>query len=550
MRVFTIFVNIAISVTCYGRGAFPIYDGRLDSDLNANNFSITNLYSLDVKNVPWVTTNQLDTALEGIVTEEHDLIAIAQLDAHKVANNPHAITPAQIGAITTNQLDAALEGIVVAESDPFATPIAQDALDKANRLYHYGDINIVPSPDDWFTFSGGEITGFNYVTGREHVVIPYEIGGEPVASIGDDAFPDVDSGIGKPVISVVAPKTVTLVGSYAFYYCSALTAVSLPSVTSVGEGAFYYCSALTSISLPMATSVGSAAFYYCSALTSISLPMVTSVGSEAFSGCSALTAVSLPSATSVDYGVFNSCSALTAVSLPSATSVGEGAFYECTALTSITLGKTRPLTWDAGTVATATIYVPHDSTEYSDMFYDMPVIRATESADNFYLGGKTLEDRFDLKADKSYVDGKVKTDVPDDAVFTDTIVDISGYATTGAVAAVQAEVATLEEETLDPLIDWSAVITPVNGTATVTRATGAEPMLTLADDVVISVPTTGWPTTGVSRVSLSLWAGANSVTLLTNTVEYSSTPTISTNDWTTILFRRTGDQEKWRGVGL
>jgi len=75
-------------------------------------------------------------------------------------------------------------------------------------------------------------------------------------------------------------------------------------------------------------------------------------------------------------------------------------------------------------------------------------------------------------------------------------------------------------------------------------------MLTLADDVVISVPTSGWPTTGVSRVSLSLKAGAHSVTFLTNTVDYASTPTISTNDWTTILFRRTGDQAKWKGVGL
>jgi hypothetical protein len=126
---------------------------------------------------------------------------------------------------------------------------------------------------------------------------------------------------------------------------------------------------------------------------------------------------------------------------------------------------------------------------------------------------------------------------------TNMATTLSGYATTGAVAAVQAEVA-------GPWIDWSATITPINGTATVTRATGAEPMLVLTNDVVISVPTTGWPTTGVSRVSLSLKAGAHSVTLLTNTVEYSSTPTISTNDWTTILFRRTGDQAKWRGVGL
>lgn len=129
MRVFNIFVSITICVTCYGRGALPIYDGRLDSDLNANNFSITNLYSLDVKNVPWVTTNQLDAAIASIDTEETDYIALPVINAHLAdRDNPHNVTPAQIGAITTNQLDTALEGIVVAESDPLAYPVATNAL--------------------------------------------------------------------------------------------------------------------------------------------------------------------------------------------------------------------------------------------------------------------------------------------------------------------------------------------------------------------------------------------------------------------------------------
>ena len=101
----------------------------------------------------------------------------------------------------------------------------------------------------------------------------------------------------------------------------------------------------------------------------------------------------------------------------------------------------------------------------------------------------------------------------------------------------------------DPWCDWSATIAPVNGTATVTRATGAQPSLVLDGETVLSVPTTGWPTTGVARVSLSLWAGTNSVMMLTNTVDYSSTPDVSTNGWTRILYTRTG-ADKWKGVGL
>jgi hypothetical protein len=118
-----------------------------------------------------------------------------------------------------------------------------------------------------------------------------------------------------------------------------------------------------------------------------------------------------------------------------------------------------------------------------------------------------------------------------------------GLATTGEVAAV-------ESGLLDPWIDWSADIVPANGTAVVTRATGAQPRLVLSGATVLSVPTAGWPTTGVARVSLSLWAGSNSVLLLTDTVIYAETPDIATNDWTTLMFRRVGNQVKWEGIGL
>lgn len=108
----------------------------------------------------------------------------------------------------------------------------------------------------------------------------------------------------------------------------------------------------------------------------------------------------------------------------------------------------------------------------------------------------------------------------------------------------------VDTATASPWIDWTATITPANGTATVSRATGSHPMLLLTGNTVLAVPITDWPTTGVSRVSLSLWAGTNAVSLLTNTVNYTTTPTISTNDWTTILFRRVGNQSKWKGVAL
>ena len=88
--------------------------------------------------------------------------------------------------------------------------------------------------------------------------------------------------------------SVTSIGEWAFWGCSALTSIILPnSVTSIGGGAFCYCSSLTSITIPNSvTSIGNGAFAYCSSLTSITLPnSVTSIGDYMFSDCSSLTSI-------------------------------------------------------------------------------------------------------------------------------------------------------------------------------------------------------------------------------------------------------------------
>lgn len=270
----------------------PMANLRLSTDMNGGGHSITNLDTISVSNAPWATPSEVTNIVTAI---------------------------------------GGTGGGIEEEKDPIALPIATNAMARLKQLEQYGDASIVPSPDDWFEFYGGEITGFNYVAGREHVVIPYEHNGVPVTSIGNLAFSDAATGIGKPVVSVIAPKTVTMIGTFAF------------------------------------------------------------------EGCTKLATVIFPSATSIDYDAFYNCIGLATVIFPSATSIGDVAFDNCSELTSITLGKTPP-TWVAGTVATATIYVPFDAIGYSATFNGMPVIRATESADNFYLGGKTLEDRFLIKA--------------------------------------------------------------------------------------------------------------------------------------------------------
>ena len=57
------------------------------------------------------------------------------------------------------------------------------------------------------------------------------------------------------------------------------------SVTSIGKNAFYYCEALTSITIPNSvTSIGDWAFRECSSLTSVTIPnSVTSIEIYVFS---------------------------------------------------------------------------------------------------------------------------------------------------------------------------------------------------------------------------------------------------------------------------
>ena len=94
--------------------------------------------------------------------------------------------------------------------------------------------------------------------------------------------------------TIIANSGMTHIGNSAFYYCSSLTAVTIPdSVISIGAGAFTGCSSLGSVDIPSSvTSIGNYAFDYCSSLTAITIPnSVTSIGNSAFANCTSLSDV-------------------------------------------------------------------------------------------------------------------------------------------------------------------------------------------------------------------------------------------------------------------
>ncbi len=136
--------------------------------------------------------------------------------------------------------------------------------------------------------------------------------------------------------------SVTMIGEYAFYYCTELTSITIPNnVTNIGDFAFYNCKGLTNVVIPNSvTNIGINAFSYCSGLTGVTIPNgVTSIRNNTFASCSGLTSVTIPNnVTSIGDFAFSYCRALTRVVIPSSvTSIGDGAFNSCTGLASINI---------------------------------------------------------------------------------------------------------------------------------------------------------------------------------------------------------------------
>ena len=194
-----------------------------------------------------------------------------------------------------------------------------------------------------------EITGcYEYV---RKVNIPIEIDGKSVTSIGSSAFYDCTS-----LTEITIPDSVTSIRECAFYDCTSLTEITIPdSVTSIRECAFYDCTSLKNVyisdinawfeidfddldSNPMCNGAN----LYCNGelVTEVAIPdSMESIGSYVFSYCTSLTKITIPdSVTSIGECAFYDCTSLTKITIPdSVTSIGECAFYDCTSLTEITI---------------------------------------------------------------------------------------------------------------------------------------------------------------------------------------------------------------------
>lgn len=151
----------------------------------------------------------------------------------------------------------------------------------------------------------------------------------------------------KSLIYAKLPNTLTSIGSYAFYGCSALKSIYLPSaLTRIGNNAFQGCTSLLNIALPISlTTIEMHAFNGCTSLEikNLSLPNLEKLESRAFDGVKITKISNLGKITSINPSNSNNAnigdkSILKEITLPNTIkTIGDYTFYNYTALETITI---------------------------------------------------------------------------------------------------------------------------------------------------------------------------------------------------------------------
>lgn len=176
------------------------------------------------------------------------------------------------------------------------------------------------------TVVGGMVSG--------DLVIPAQIRGVPVRSIGNLAFQSEDL-----LTSVSLPEGLVELKGGAFNYCKKLSSVNLPSTLERIEDYAFHRTILGQIELPRSLRyIGESAFAYTriDALVFPDTPLF--LGAYAFSECRYFSEVTIPETVTLSEGVFKGCGALVKVTLPdNLTELPDSLFANCDNLREINL---------------------------------------------------------------------------------------------------------------------------------------------------------------------------------------------------------------------
>ena len=183
--------------------------------------------------------------------------------------------------------------------------------------------------------SDGTICIDKYSSSLDTVIIPEEINGYTVTSIGEFSF-----WYNTSIKSLTIPKTVKSIGDYAFAYCPNLESVTLnDGLQRIQPGVFHDCEKLKNITIPSTVkTIGQSAFSGCHSLEEVTISDgVQSVGRWAFDMCNKLKEIIIPnSVINISDSAFRLCESLESVTLSKGvTRINEGTFSGCKSLKNI-----------------------------------------------------------------------------------------------------------------------------------------------------------------------------------------------------------------------
>lgn len=166
---------------------------------------------------------------------------------------------------------------------------------------------------EWKLYKNGiEITKYVGMS-KKTVVIPNNIAGKSVISIGKEAFKNC-----LEVERVKLPQFLKHIGEYSFYNCENLIELSIPnSVQEIGSLAFYN-TGIASVKIPEVKSLANEVFSCCKNLKNVIFPnSLEVVGAYAFSQCTNLNKIYLPNGVlRIEYHAFSGCKNLSEIHLP------------------------------------------------------------------------------------------------------------------------------------------------------------------------------------------------------------------------------------------
>lgn len=189
--------------------------------------------------------------------------------------------------------------------------------------YAFRDTALYGNPDAYGVVYAG-------IVGEESWVVDYVINeSNPITSvdlkstvygIADQAFYRCSE-----IKSIMGLNRASIVGKYAFAYCTSLMAVSLnPNIDTIKTGTFLACTSLTDVSLPTRIkTIEAYAFGYCSKLVqirNIAANSLTSIGYAAFAYCISFTGEN----NELHFGA-------------NFKEMGEYAFFDCESLETVTI---------------------------------------------------------------------------------------------------------------------------------------------------------------------------------------------------------------------